>query len=103
MQLNFEDALRLGEELFFSRKYGIARVKRELFKKQFSEEVIDRVVEELNPGLEERHIKHIILNKYGRKIFIDQERDKIVRLMSRFGYPENKTIYVLDSLERAEL
>ncbi len=100
---DFEEALKLGENLFFERKFGRIRVKKELEKKEINANIIEKVMEKLDPGFEERHIKYIILNKYGRRIFIDQEREKIVRLMVRYGYDADKAVYVLDCLERAEL
>ncbi|MDR1354168.1 MAG: RecX family transcriptional regulator [Oscillospiraceae bacterium] len=98
----FEDALKLGENLFFERKFGRARVKEELEKRSIPEVVIEEVMSRLDPGYEERHIKHIIIGKYGRRLFIDHEKEKIVRMLSRFGYAEEKARRVLDTLERAE-
>ncbi|MDR2817536.1 MAG: RecX family transcriptional regulator [Oscillospiraceae bacterium] len=97
-----EEALKLGENLFFERKFGWARVQKELEKRQFSPQVVDEVMKKLDPGYEERHIKYVILGKYGRRLFIDHEKEKITRSLVRFGYPEDKIQNVLESLERAE-
>ncbi|MDR1260476.1 MAG: RecX family transcriptional regulator [Oscillospiraceae bacterium] len=97
-----EDAIKIGEDLFFDRKFGIDRIKKELEKRQFSSNVIEEAIKRLNPGYEERHIKQIILGKYGRRLFIDHEKEKIIKMLIRLGYHEAQTKNVLELLEQEE-
>jgi SOS response regulatory protein OraA/RecX len=97
-----ENALKLGENLYFERKFGRARVERELEKRGIPESLIKEVMNHLNPGYEERHIKYIILGKYGRRLFIDHEKNKITRMLMRFGYEEQKIRDVLENMEKTE-
>lgn len=103
MLQDFEKIFSLGKNLFFEKKFGIKRVRKELEKKEISADVIDQVIKKLDIGFEERHIKYIVFNKYGSKIFIDREREKIVKFLVRYGYDAEKVVNILNMLESEEI
>ena len=87
--LNDEEfALSYAKELIFRKFHSINRVKLELSEKGISSDVIDAVIDEINPD-EEENIKNILEKRYiskGKSLKDEKEFRKAVSYCQRLGY-----------------
>ncbi len=83
-----EFAISYAKELIFRKFHSISRTKLELAEKGVSNDIIDSVIDEINPN-EEENIKNILEKKYfskGKSLKDEKEFRKAVSYCQRLGY-----------------
>ncbi len=83
-----EFAFSYAKELIFRKFHSISRTKLELAEKGVSGDIIDLVIDEINPD-EEENIKNILEKRYiskGKSLKDEREFRKAVSYCQRLGY-----------------
>lgn len=78
-----------ANELFEHKKFGISRIKNELYRKGIAREIIDDTTENLKFETQEDNIQRIvdiISKKYYNKINDEKSRQRVFNSLVRLGY-----------------
>lgn len=83
-----EFAISYAKELIFRKFHSTARVRFELAEKGISDDIINSVIDEINPN-EEENIKNILEKRYfskGKSLSDEKEFRRAVSYCQRLGY-----------------
>lgn len=83
-----EFALSYAKELIFRKFHSVSRTRLELLEKGVADDIIDSVLEEIDPD-EEKNIKNVLEKRYiskGKSLKDEKEFRKAVSYCQRLGY-----------------
>ena len=96
-----EFAFSYAKELFSKKFYSVRRVKIELLEKGISDDIINLVLEEINPN-EDENVKNVLEKRYfGKGNLLKEEKElrKAVSYCQRLGYNWSQIKRGVDSFD----
>lgn len=93
-----EFAISYAKELIFRKFHSTARVRFELAEKGISDDIINSVIDEINPN-EEENLKNILERRYfskGKSLNDEKEFRRAVSYCQRLGYQWSQIKRVVD-------